>query len=186
MPTGITLPGQPDTLGALTAMRNIILAECLVGGSSPFATLSAADATRYGVSRAVFIGRPKDFSDAYLPQLLLWIPPERDLLAQEGGVMLESAGGRASAEFEALVQVFVDMRTDWYAGEQKILAIRDALLPVLLRRVRLGGTVPTVTESEVRAGRGLDYEQVAGVEYRLFEARWIVRQQWTVSGGWVI
>lgn len=186
MPTGITLPAQPDTLGALTAMRAIILAECLVGGVSPFAALSAADATRYGVARAIFIGRPKDFNGAYLPQCVLWIPPERDLLAQEGAITLESVGGRASAEFEALVQVFVDMRADWYAGEQQILAIRDALFPVLMRHARLGGTVPTVTESEVRGGRGLDYEQIAGVEYRMFEARWAVRQQWAVSGGLVV
>lgn len=186
MPTGITLPGQPDTMGALSAMRGIILTECLVGGVSPFATLSAADAARYGVTRAVFIGRPKDFSDAYLPQCVLWIPPERDLIAQEGAITLEGAGGRASAEFEALVQVFVDMRADWYAGEQQILAIRDALWPALLRHERLGGTVPTVTESEIRGGRGLDYEQIAGVEYRMFEARWAIRQQWSVSGGLVV
>jgi hypothetical protein len=57
MPTGITLPAQPDTLGALTAMRAIILAECLVGGASPFAALSAAAAARYGVVRALFIKR---------------------------------------------------------------------------------------------------------------------------------
>jgi hypothetical protein len=91
-------------------------------------------------------------------------------VAQEGGVTLESAGGRASAELEALVQVYVDMRADWYAGEQSILAIRDALLPILMRHARLGGSVPTVIESETAAGRGLDYEQIAGVEYRFFES----------------
>jgi hypothetical protein len=186
MPTGITLPGQPDTLGALAAMRNIILAECLVSGVSPFAALSAADAARYGVANAVFIGRPKDFNDAYLPQCVIWIPPEQSSAQVEAGTALESVSGRASAEFEALIQVFVDMRADWYAGEQKVLAIRDALWPALLRHARLGGTVPTVIASEALPGRGLDYEQIAGVEYRLFEARWRVRQQWSIAGGLVV
>ncbi len=185
MPTGITLPGQPDTLGALAAMRAIILTECLVGGASPFAALSAADAARYGVANAVFVGRAKDFNDAYLPQCVIWIPPEQRV-ALEAGTALDGLSGRASAELEALVQVYVDMRTDWYASEQKILAIRDALWPALLRHARLGGSVATVIASEALAGRGLDYEQIAGVEYRLFEARWRIRQQWSIAGGLVV
>lgn len=185
MPTGLTLPGQPDTLGALAAMRGIILSECLVGGVTPFAALSSTDASRYGVASAVFIGRPKDFNDAYLPQCAVWIPEERDL-SLEAPVGLDGLCGRASAEFEALIRIYVDMRADWYAGERKILAIRDALWPALLRHAHLGGTVPTVIASEARAGRGLGYEQVAGVEYRIFEARWWARQQWSVAGGLVL
>ncbi len=72
-----TLASGPNTLGVLQAMQSIILNEALVAGVSPFAALSAADQARYGVTRAVFIGRPKDFSDAYLPQCALWIP-QRD------------------------------------------------------------------------------------------------------------
>lgn len=181
-PSGRALPAQPDTLGALEAMRTIILSECLVGGVTPFAPLAAADAARYGISVAAFIGRPKDFNDAYLPQCAVWIPEERDL-SLEAPVGLDGLSGRASAEFEALVRVYVDMRADWYAGERNILAIRDALWPALLRHARLGGTVPTVIASEARAGRGLGYEQAAGVEYRIFEARWWARQQWSVAGG---
>ncbi|MEO7001907.1 MAG: hypothetical protein ABI068_08775 [Ktedonobacterales bacterium] len=185
IPAGVALPGQPDTLGALRAMQSLIVGECLVSGVSPFASLSSADATRYGVSRAVFVGKPKDFKDGYVPQCAIWIPPEQATgsAAQGDTLALEGYIGRASAEFEALAQVFVDMRTDWYAGEQQILQIRDALLPVLLHHERLGGTVPTVIASEGSAGRGLCYESVAGVEYRCFEARWWVRQQWTISGG---
>jgi len=180
--SGLALPGQPDTLGALQAMQAIILSECLVGSVTPFAALSAADAARYGVSYAVFVGKPKDFKDGYLPQCCLWIPPEQPSQA----VALEGYAGRASAEFEALVQVFVDMRTDWYLGEQKVIAIRDALWPVLLRHERLAGRAATVVASDGRVGRGLCYEQVAGVEYRCFEARWWARQQWVISGGRVV
>lgn len=179
---GLTLPSQPATLGALQAMQAIILSECLVGGVTPFAALSVADATRFGVANAAFVGKPKDFRDEYLPQCCLWIPPEQPSQA----ATLEGYTGRASAEFEALVQVYVDMRTDWYLGEQQALTIRDALWPVLLRHERLAARAATVIASEGRVGRGLFYEQVAGVEYRCFEARWWARQQWLISGGRVV
>jgi hypothetical protein len=54
-PSGVALPGQPATLATLQAMQAIILSECLVGGVTPFAPLSAADASRYSVANAVFV-----------------------------------------------------------------------------------------------------------------------------------
>lgn len=185
-PVGVALPAQPDTLGALEAMRSIILSECLVGGVSPFAALSAADAARYGVSVAAFIGRPKDFNDAYLPQLSLWIPPEPENVVLATEVALTGGVGRANATFEAIVQVVVDLRADWYAGEQRALAISDALWSAMLRHERLAGLAPTVTASEARPGRGLAYQQIAGVDYRIFEARWWARQEWLIAGGRVL
>jgi hypothetical protein len=174
---GLSLPAQPATFAALQAMRSIILSECLVAGVTPFAALTAADAARYGAANAVFVGRPKDFNDAYLPQCCVWIPSESEAVAVTG------SPGRVTAEFEARVQAFVDPRGDWYAAEQQILAIRDALWPALLRHVRLGGAVPTVLASEARPGRGLCYEQIAGSEYRCYDAHWWVRQQWTLASG---
>ena len=176
-PVALTLPAQPGTLAALQAMQTLILNECLISGASPFAALNAADVTRYGVARAIFIGRPKDFNDAYLPQCCLWLPPDSESAALAG------YAGRAFTEFEAHVLVYVDPRPDWYAAEQQILAIRDALWPALLRHERLGGTVASVIESQARSGRGLCYEQIGGSEYRCYEALWSVRQQWTISGG---
>lgn len=86
----------------------------------------------------------------------------------------------SSAEFAAFVQVYVEDTWDgWYAGEPQILAIRDALWPALVRHARLDETVPTVIASELLADRGLDYEQIAGVAYRLLEARWYIRQRWS-------
>lgn len=176
-PSGLALAAQPATFAALQAIQSLILSECLVGGASPFAALSSTDAARYGVANAVFVGRPKDFKDAYLPQCCLWIPPQSERITPA------TYAGRAFAEFEATIQVFADLRGDWYAAEQQILAIRDALWPVLVRHARLGGTVPTVVESEARPGRGLCYEHVAGSEYRCYEALWWVRQQFTLSSG---
>ena len=184
-PAGVALPAQPDTLGALEAMRSIIVSECLVGGVTPFAALLATDAARYGVSVAAFIGRPKDFNDAYLPQVSLWIPPEPEQGAEDEAA-LTGVVGRANATFEAIVQVIVDLRADWYAGERQTLAIRDALWSAMLRHERLAGLAPTVTASEALPGRGLGYLQIAGVEYRTFEARWWARQEWLIAGGLVI
>jgi hypothetical protein len=174
-----TPPSQPDTFGALQAMQALILSECLVAGVSPFAALSAADASRYGVARAVFIGRPKDFADVYLPQCCIWLPSDTNAETAE----LAGYAGRAQSSFAACVLLLVDQRADWYAAEQQILTLRDALWPVLLRHSQLGGAVASVTASEAFVGRGLCYEQIAGVQYRCFEAIWRVRQQWQVSSG---
>lgn len=170
----------PNTLGVLQALQGIIINGALVGGVSPFAALSTTDATRYGVARAVFIGRPKDFSDAYLPSCCLWIP-ERDEPHQP--VELMGHTGRVFDDIEITVQAFADLRTDWYAAEQKILQIRDALWPVVLKHVQLGGTVATVTESDAWEGRGLCYEEIGGVQYRCYELQVGIRQQWSIAGG---
>lgn len=187
-PQGVALPAQPNTFGALQAMQSIILSECLVNGVTPFAALTSADATRYGVSSAVFVGRAKDFNSAYLPQANLWLAPEPEQTTPTPANSFALGGlvGRANAEFEAIVQVIVDMRGDWYAGEKQLLAIRDALLPTLLRHERLNALAPGVTASEGRPGRGMSYEQIAGVEYRMYEARWWARQEWMMSGGRVV
>lgn len=174
---GRALPLGPQTFAALQAMQSLILDECLVGGVSPFAALSAADAARYGVARAVFTGRPKDFSGAYVPQCALWLPPDAETVA------LAAYAGRGYAEMDVRALVFTDLRAGWLAAEEQTLAIRDALLPVMQRHERLGGGVASVVTSEARAGRGLCYEQIAGMEYRCYEAIWWVRQQWAISGG---
>lgn len=174
------LPTGPNTLGVLQALQTIIISEALIGGVSPFATLSAADQTRYSVSKAVFVGRPKDFKDAYLPQCVLWIP---ELGEKEQPVEVMGYAGRVYDDLEIMVQCFADLRTDWYAGEQKILQLRDALWPALLHHIQLGATVASVIESDAIEGRGFCFEQVAGIEYRCYEAIVLVRQAWNIVGG---
>ena len=175
-----TLASGPNTLGVLQAMQSILINEALVGGVSPFAALSASDAMRYGVSKAVFVGRPKDFADVYLPCCVLWIP-EQDRPQQP--VELQGHVGRVFDDIEVTIQAFTDLRTDWWAAEQRILQIRDALWPVVLKHLLLGATVATVTESDAYEGRGLCYEEIAGVEYRCYELIWAVRQQYSITGG---
>ena len=103
----------------------------------------------------MFVGRPKDFKDAYLPQCALWIPESAE---REQPVEVMGYAGRVYDDLEVTVQAFADLRTDWYAGEQKILALRDALWVAALKHIQLGATVATVTESDVVEGRGFCYE----------------------------
>jgi hypothetical protein len=180
----VPFPTAPATLPALQAMQSILIAEVLNGASSYFATLSASDQSRYGVTQAVFIGQPKDFADAYLPQCHIFVP-EGDQ-GNEPREMVNYQNGRIVEDVEAIVRVFVDMRTDWWAGEQTVVGIRDSLWPAMLRHQRLGGTVAGVIESWAREGRGLCRESVAGTEYRCYEAIWGFRQQWQVAGGKVL
>jgi hypothetical protein len=42
----------------------------------------------------------------------------------------------------------------------------------VLRHEKLGGTVAGVIEAWAHEGRGLGYEEVAGVEYRVHELPW--------------
>jgi hypothetical protein len=176
----LSLPNGPQTLSALRSMQSIIISEALVASASPFAALSAADAARYGVARAVLIGKPKDFKDGYLPQCNIWVPEGAQA---DEPVDLIGYSGRVSDEIEAIVTAYVDMRTDWYAGEQLILQIRDALWPAVLHHERLGGGVTGVLESWAREGKGLAYEDVSGTTYRIYELLWGFRQQWSLTGG---
>jgi hypothetical protein len=52
-------------------VQEVVIGKMLVGGRSPSAALSAGNASRYGVSRAMFIGRAEGFqgcvSAAVLP-----------------------------------------------------------------------------------------------------------------------
>jgi hypothetical protein len=96
---------------------------------------------------------------------------------------LTGYGGRVFGDVEAIITAYMDMRTDWYAGEQQILQIRDALWPAVLCHEKLGGTVSGAIEAWAREGRGLGYEEMAGVEHWVYELLWGVRQQWMLSGG---
>jgi hypothetical protein len=174
------LPNSANTLGVLQALQTIIVNEALVGGVSPFATLSATDQARYGVSKAVLVGRVKDFKDAYLPQCALYVAEAAE---REQPVEVMGYAGRVYDDLEITVQVFADLRTDWYAGEQKIFQLRDALWPALLHHTLLGATVSTVIDSDAVEGRGFCYETIGGVEYRCYEALVLIRQSWNISGG---
>ncbi len=178
------VPGAPNTLGMLRAIQSLIVNNVLIGGVSPFAALSSADAARYGVSRAVYIGAPKDFRDGYLPQC--HIVPEGE------AVTLMGAQGRAEDHLVVRVTAVVDF-SDWWAAEQNILALRDAMWPVLLAHLRGGATAgtgfvaldPDENASERSHASGFEMMEVAGVWYRAWTCHLMARQVWAASGGLV-
>ena len=102
MPLGPPLPAQPATFAALRAMQGLILSECLIGGASPFAALSAGDAAHFGVANAVFVGRP-----------VLWG------LAAKGEEGVADVLGLLNAELSRAMQL---------AGCGTLSALRDGLV----------------------------------------------------------
>lgn len=171
------LPSAPDTLTSLRATQSLILAAMGNG----FAALSAADATRLGVARAIFIGAPKDFNDGYLPQC--------HLVAEDDAVSRVGANGRIVDALRVRVTLVADY-TDWWNGEQTILALRDQLWPTLLAHVRAGtsaGATLVALDPLAVATRGVGFGflEVAGVWYRTWSATVDLRQIWAPSGGLV-
>lgn len=174
------VPAAPATLSALQAVQALLLSNVLIGGVSPFAALTSADATRYGVARAVFVGAPKDYRDSYLPQCQ--IAPDSDAVLRQG------AQGRARDELLIRLTCIVDY-TDWWQAEQTILKLRDAVWPVLLVHVRSGtnpGTslvaleLPEITPSHSPTFATL---LAAGVWYRTWTCHILARQVWAATGG---
>ncbi|MBA3822774.1 MAG: hypothetical protein H0X24_02575 [Ktedonobacterales bacterium] len=177
-----TVPTSPNTLGVLRALQTLLLNNALIGGVSPFAALGSADATRYGVARAIYIGAPKDFKDGYLPQC--------QLVAEGDAVTRAGAQGRATDEVLVRITAVADL-TDWWTGEQTILALRDAIWPVLLAHVRGGASTGTgfvaleQPDAEPHPNAGFGMLEVAGVWYRTWTCHVLARQLWTPSGGLV-
>lgn len=174
------VPAAPATLSTLQAVQALLLSNVLSGGVSPFAALTSADATRYGVARAVFVGAPKDFRDSYLPQCQ--ITPESD------AVQVQGAQGRARDELLIRLTCVVDY-TDWWQAEHTILTLRDAVWPVLLAHVR-GGTPPgaSLVALELPATAPSHPPTfatmlAAGVWYRTWTCHLLARQVWAAATG---
>jgi hypothetical protein len=171
-----TLPPAPATLAALQALQSLILNN----SGTTFAALSATDAARYGVARAVYIGSPKDFKDLYLPQCQ--IIPLAETLALAG----EQA--RVSDTLAVEVRCAADF-TDWWAAEQNILAMRDLLLPLFAAHVRAGaaaGSPLLALSFAAQEPHGIfEIVQVAGVWYRTWSCLLEIEQVYAPTSGLV-
>ncbi len=163
----------PATLAALGALRSTIL----TASGSAFAQLSAADAVRYGVARAVFIGAPLDIPGDYLPQC--------QLLPEAGESALTGETGRVSESLTVNVRILVDA-TDWWAGEQQLLALRDQLVPALLTTLRAGAVAggALVALGPARWDRQTySASAIGGVSYRIWSTTCTLWQHYTPPGG---
>ncbi len=166
----------PNTLGALQALQSLILANT----GTTFAALSAADATRYGVARAVYIGAPKDFKDMYLPQC--HIVPVDDRITITG----EQA--RVNDAITCEIRCVADY-TDWWAAEQQLLAIRDVMVPLLATHLRAGatpgGNLMAASIAPVEDRGAFDTLEAAGVWYRVWSCLVTLEQVYVPAGGFV-
>jgi hypothetical protein len=172
------VPSAPGTLTMLRALQTVILNNALIGGVSPFAALNSADASRFGVARAVFVGAPQDFHDGYLPQC--------HIIAENESVTLDGAQGRAQDELLARILVVADF-SDWWAAEQSIVNLRDAIWPVVLAHTRGGAGAGTgfvaLDPADPLPDRrgGFDLMEVAGVWYRIWSCHVLARQVWSAG-----
>lgn len=166
----------PNTLGMLQSLQALIIAN----SGTTFAALSASDATRYGVSRAVLIGAPKDFRDGYLPQLHL--EPLADQIA------VTHAQGRVEDSISVRLRAFVDF-SDWWAAEQNILNIRDLLVPLLATHLRAGatagGNLAALALAPGEIAGEFDTVEVAGVWYRAWACVVTLEQVYVPAGGFI-
>ncbi len=171
-----TMPTAPATLATLQALQNLILAST----GTTFATLSAADVTRYGVARAVYIGAPKDLKDTYMPQCQ--IRPVADAVARVG------EQGRVTDELLVAVTALAGM-DDWWQAEQTLLSIRDALWPLFVAHVRGGASagaslVALDLPPEHLGGESFVTVEAAGVWYRAWTCHVVATQIWAPAGGY--
>jgi hypothetical protein len=165
-----------NTLGMLQAVQTLILANT----GSTFAALSASDAARYGVTRAVFVGAPKDYKDLYLPQC--------HIVAMTDGIIVAGGAARVEDVVRARVRAVVDF-SDWWAAEQSILSIRDTLVLLLGTHVRAGatagGAIIGLALDEKDQPGVFETVQVAGVWYRQWSGMIQIEQVYSPSGGFV-
>jgi hypothetical protein len=166
----------PNTQGTLQALQSLILANT----GTTFAALGSADATRYGVTRAVYIGAPKDFKDRYLPQC--HIVPVDDRITITG----EQA--RVNDAITCEVRCIADY-TDWWAAEQQILTIRDVMVPLLATHLRAGatagGNLMASSIASVEDRGAFSTIEVAEVWYRSWSCLVMLEQVYVPSGGFV-
>jgi hypothetical protein len=166
----------PNTQSALQALQSLILANT----ETTFAALSAADATRYGVARAIYIGAPKDFKDRYLPQC--HIVPVADRITVTG----EQA--RVNDAITCEIRCVADY-TDWWVAEQQILTIRDVMVPLLATHLRAGatagGSLMAATIASVEDRGAFNTLEVAGMWYRMWTCLVTLDQVYVPAGGFV-
>ncbi len=164
----------PGTLAVLQSLQALILANT----GTIFAALSSADATRYGVARAVYIGTPKDMKDVYVPAC--------QLIPEAETIVIAGAQARVEDTLTVQLRVLVDF-TDWWAAEQSILSIRDTLLPVLVTHLRsgaaAGGALVALSPEHTPERGTFDTVKIADVWYRAWSISLSLLQSYVPASG---
>lgn len=186
------MPFSSNTWQVLTAIQQMILTELLVQDSNspstpalPLSPLLTADATRYGVAHAAFIGVPKDWrAGVYARQLHIVTMPE-------------NVAWRTNPKVWDYAPIYLRLaysrEADWYTAYQDIVKARDVMYKVLLRHAEGTGqaAAPTVQASQIEPGGaggapiGYHLDLTQDVEWDCWGFMWRIKQEWTVSGGLV-
>ena len=164
----------PASLAILQSLQTLIIANT----STTFAALSTADATRYGVARAVYIGAPKDMKDVYLPAC--------QLIAEAESIVIAGAQARVEDTLTVRLRALVDF-SDWWVAEQSILSIRDVLLPLLITHLRAGssagGNLTAFSAEHTPESGAFETVKVADVWYRTWSAQLSLMQTYVPASG---
>ena len=169
------MPSQAQTFAVLKGVQSFVQTNFLVGGASPFSPFNAADATKYGVTNAIYCGVPKDITAAYPRQC--WIVPVADKPVRH------AVGGKVWDEQHLFINVLYNNVRDWYQTFQDLCAARDAFTAVLLQHAQLPG-LPIVAASKLdhaSAPNGYQFESAIGADWQCWGFTWWLRQEYNVG-----
>ncbi len=176
----------PQTWKALQALQWTIYHEVQVGGGSPFAPFTAADQAKWGnnpngtVATAIYFGEPpKKLNPGYIYQC--FIIPDTE------SVTWRAAGGKVFDELQCYLFVAGLYTTDFLTVVQTIIAIRDAMHPVLMTHAQQQNA-PTVVAAKPGAPsgdriHGFHHRQFNGADYYCWGVTRWVRQEWSIPNG---
>lgn len=173
----------PQTWKMLQGFQNTIQREVLVGGVSPFTAFSAADQVTYGanpngtITNAIYLGVPIDLTTSYPYQC--WITPTD-----------ETVKWRTNPRVDDWIDVYLCVlglyKTNRYATFQQMIAIRDAVHPVIAAHAEQPNA-PMVSAATwgppgQTRNQGFFFSEWIGRDWLCWGATRKMRQEWNVSG----
>jgi hypothetical protein len=183
------MPTVPNTWAVLQAMQYLIQTQVLVSSVSPFSLWTPDDQLKYGtdnpngsITNCIHIGVPKEWASNNLyPNQCHIIPPMSESVSRH------ALGGKVWDEDEIIVLFWVSRKDDYYAAMKTIVAMRDAIYPMLAQHAELPGA-PTVVAGKIRVGGGSGHSgyvinNIIGEDWDGWGFTWWVRQEWFITGG---
>src|SRR6185312_5578320 len=188
----------PNTLNVLQSIQYRIFTEVLVSSASPFTSWaltpnpdnpgSVSDYTRFGTNRqgqvttAIYIGMPKVPNPNYPVQCHI-IPPF------QGQIYRKSMGGKVFDEQSIYIRFLSLNVGDWYDNQISMMALRDVAVPMIQRHAEMPGGIAPTASKEMPGGNGMptgyNRVEVIGREWDTWGFVWWVRQEYTLTDGFV-
>lgn len=170
------MASAPQTWNILTKIRDTIQAEVLVGGVSPFTAFTAADATAYGATNAIYIGPPKDQKPIYATECWI-IPPKPD------NPYRRALGGKIWQEQHIKIVTLSKYTTAYFTVMQTHINTVDALVPVLLRHCDSTWGSTCAAAKPVEGTGGYGYLNSLGEDWLQWQIDLWIKQEFNIAGG---